>query len=167
MAEKTNDDIRTINDVPIIVRREIEARMIAPFIRAFAEELGEERTRETIRKVVYGLAEQAGKDMAEKLGENTPESYVCKAIPAFAAGGALEYEIKEAGPKLAKMDVLYCAYVDMYRSLGLEDLGFMLSCERDIGFLKGFNPDIEFIREDTLMNGAPYCDYCLKMKEGE
>ena len=153
---------KSVSDVPIIVRREIEARMIAPFIRAFAEEFGEEKTLEIVRGVVAELAEQAGRETAEKLGENTPESYVCKAIPAFAAGGALKYEIKEASPELAKMDVVYCAYVDMYKSLGLTDLGFVLSCERDIGFLKGFNPDIEFIREDTLMNGAPYCDYCLR-----
>ena len=155
-------DLETINDVPIILRREIEARMIAPFIKAFAEELREEKTLEIVRGVVADLAEQAGRDAAERLGENTPESYVCKAIPAFAAGGALKYEIKEASPDLARMDITYCAYVDMYKSLGLADLGFTLSCERDIGFIRGFNPDVEFIREGTLMNGAPCCDYCLR-----
>ena len=159
------DDIKTINDVPIIVRREIEARMIAPFIKAFAEAFGEEETLGIVRGVVAELAEQAGRETAEKLGENTPESYVCKAIPAFAAGGALQYEIKEASPEQAKMDITYCAYVDMYRSLGLADLGFTLSCERDIGFIKGFNPDVEFIREDTLMNGAPCCDYFLRRRK--
>ena len=39
MADKC--ECKSVSDVPIIVRREIEARMIAPFIRAFAEEFGD------------------------------------------------------------------------------------------------------------------------------
>ena len=36
--------MKTIYDVPIILRREIEALMVKPFIDAFEKELGHEKT---------------------------------------------------------------------------------------------------------------------------
>lgn len=41
--------MKTIYDVPIILRREIEALMVKPFIDAFEKELGHEKTYEIIK----------------------------------------------------------------------------------------------------------------------
>ena len=43
--------MKTIYDVPIILRREIEALMVKPFIDAFEKELGHEKTYEILKKV--------------------------------------------------------------------------------------------------------------------
>ena len=56
--------MQTIHDVPTILRREIEALYIAPFLDAFAKELGWEKTREIAAGVIGRIAEQAGKDAA-------------------------------------------------------------------------------------------------------
>lgn len=42
--------MKTIYDVPIILRREIEALMVKPFIDAFEKELGHEKTYEIVKK---------------------------------------------------------------------------------------------------------------------
>ena len=63
-----------------------------------------------------------------------------------------------------RMDMTRCAYVDMYKKLGLEELGGVLSCGRDEYLIRGFNPDVEFTRQYTLMSGGPCCDFCLKLK---
>ena len=73
-----SDTMKTINDVPLILRREIEARMVEPFIRAFAKELGEEKTIEIVKSVVAGLAEEAGEGLAKTLGDNSLDSFVKK-----------------------------------------------------------------------------------------
>ena len=52
-----------------------------------------------------------------------------------------------------------CRYAEMYRRLGLEDLGSTLSCRRDFALAEGFSPDIQLERTQTLMEGAPYCDF--------
>ena len=65
----SEDNMKTINDVPMILRREIEARMVEPFIRAFAEEFGEEKTMEIVKGVIAGLAESAGAGLAKMLGD--------------------------------------------------------------------------------------------------
>lgn len=160
----TSDTIKTINDVPLILRREIEARMVEPFIRAFAKELGEEKTIEIVKNVVAGLAEEAGKGLAETLGDTSLDSFVENIMPMFGAGGGLQYEVKEVTEDMARIDIVHCAYADMYKRLGMADLGPVLSCGRDESLIKGFNPDVEFIRQYTIMEDDSYCDFCLKKK---
>ena len=52
--------MKTIYDVPIILRREIEALMVKPFIDAFEKELGHEKTYEIVKKVIFAIAFKEG-----------------------------------------------------------------------------------------------------------
>ncbi len=52
----------------------------------------------------------------------------------------------------------------MYRALGLEDLGFSLSCCRDFAVIEGFNPELTLDRTQTLMEGAPCCDFRFRRR---
>ena len=47
----------------------------------------------------------------------------------------------------------------MYRALGIPELGEVLSCQRDGALIDGFAPDVRFTRSQTLMQGAPCCDF--------
>jgi hypothetical protein len=47
----------------------------------------------------------------------------------------------------------------MYKELEIQDYGTLLSCERDAAQIAGFNPKIRFTRTQTIMSGAPYCDF--------
>jgi hypothetical protein len=53
----------------------------------------------------------------------------------------------------------------MYRRLGLEELGPILSCGRDGAMIDGFNPQIDFERTQTLMEGASHCDFRYRKRE--
>jgi len=55
----------------------------------------------------------------------------------------------------------------MYRELGLAELGYTLSCNRDASLIEGFSPDIELTRTQTLMEGASYCDFLYNRQEAE
>ena len=154
--------MNTINDVPILLRREIEALMVAPFLAAFAQELGWDRTREIAQSVIASLAGQAGKIMAAAAEGNTL-SHLMKVIPAFSQGGALDIELKQSDEGCIRMDVTRCAYADMYRKNGLAELGGLLSCQRDGYLFHGFNPDLVFTRTQTIMEGGSCCDFCLEL----
>jgi len=156
--------MQTIHEVPIPLRREIEALMVAPFLEAFAKELGWDRTREIAQSVIASLALQAGKDMAAAAGGNTLNDLM-KVIPAFGQGGALEFEVRESDSACVRMDVRRCAYADMYRKIGLAELGSLLSCQRDGYLFEGFNADLVFTRTQTIMDGGSCCDFCLKLKQ--
>ena len=157
--------MQTVQDVPILLRREIEALMVAPILEAFEREIGRDRARRIVREVVRGLALKAGQQGAAAVGGNTFEHF--KIMDAtFAQGGALEgaVVIDEDGCGMHK-NITRCRYSDMYERLGLKELGALLSCERDGYLFQGFNPDWEFTRTHTIMEGADHCDFCLREKE--
>ena len=77
----------------------------------------------------------------------------------WAQDGAMEIANVELAEDSLSFDVTRCGYAEMYRRLGLEDLGVTLSCQRDFAFNEGFNPKIRLERSQTLMEGAPSCDF--------
>lgn len=62
-----------------------------------------------------------------------------------------------------------CRYAEMYKEMGLEEIGFLLSCNRDSKFIEGYAPNIKLTRPHTVMNGDGFCDfrYQLKLKIDE
>lgn len=52
-----------------------------------------------------------------------------------------------------------CRYAEMYRDLGMADLGATLSCNRDAALVDGYSENISFKRTQTLMEGASCCDF--------
>ena len=66
--------------------------------------------------------------------------------------------IEDTEQRLA-FDVTRCRYAEMYRALGIPELGEVLSCQRDAALIDGFAPDVTFTRTQTIMQGAPCCDF--------
>ena len=159
--------MQTINDVPMILRREIEARMAAPLIRAFEKELGKERTHEIVGSVIKELALEAGQYLASLVEVNDIDQFVEHLLPVFQSGGALEMEMVEHTSTEARWDTTRCKYAEMYRDLGMADLGKLLSCNRDEYLFKGYNPDMVFERTMTKMDNERCCDFCLKLQTPE
>jgi hypothetical protein len=55
----------------------------------------------------------------------------------------------------------------MYRALGIPELGAILSCGRDGALGEGFNPALRLVRTQTIMEGAPCCDFRYRMEPPE
>ncbi len=149
-----------INSVSMLARREIEALISVPMLKAFIEEFGKEKTLEIARGVVGKLAHDAGKFLTELAGGNQLNDLE-KILPLFSQGGALEFKQPEIGPDKIKLDITGCAFAEMYKRHGLEEFGYLLSCGRDHALFEGFNPGIEFTRTQTIMEGADFCDFCF------
>jgi len=145
-------------ELTLLQRREIEARIVGPLIRGFEAEFGRERTLEVVRRVIAELARQGGAAMARELGETTLTAFAA-CLGHWNAGGALELDLIEASEERLAFNVTRCRYAEMYRALGLADLGASLSCLRDFALVQGFNPEIALTRTGTLMEGASHCDF--------
>lgn len=154
--------MNTIYDVPILLRREIEALMIKPFLAAFGRELGQDKVDEIVREVVTDIAKKQGAQYAEELGGNGLEQMMAQE-QAWRANDALEMEsvISEDGRSMSQT-IKRCAYVDMYERIGMKELGYQLSCFRDYPFYEGFNEQMKMTRSKTLMQGHDCCDFCFQ-----
>jgi hypothetical protein len=152
--------------LPLLRQREIEARIVGPLIRAFAAEVGQERALEIVRGVITELARQGGAELARSLGEDGLEAFAAS-LDRWRENGALELELLEQSDDRLSFNVVRCRYAEMYRSLGLQDLGGSLSCQRDFALIEGFNPGIVLRRTQTLMEGAPFCDFRFQRLEAK
>jgi hypothetical protein len=148
----------------LLERREIEARIVGPLVRAFREEVGDERALEVVRRVVAGLARESGAELARSVGEASLSAFA-SCLDRWKEGGALEIRMIERSDDRLAFDVTRCRYAEMYRALGLADLGSSLSCVRDFALVEGFNPEVELTRTRTIMEGAESCDFRFRRRD--
>ncbi len=153
-----------INEIPVLLRREIEARIAGPLIQAFIDEFGREKTLEIASGVILKLAQENGRDLAQRSGGNSFE-HLSKATTQWSAGDALQREVLEKSDTRYDFNITRCKYAEMYKELGLADMGFVFSCGRDGMMYSGFNDKIELQRTQTIMQGADYCDFRLSLKD--
>ena len=101
-------------------------------------------------------------ELARAFGEASLESFA-GCLDIWKSGGALELVVLNQTPEALDFDVTRCRYAEMYRALGLEDLGGSMSCVRDYTLAEGFNPAIHLTRTQTIMEGASHCDFRFRL----
>jgi hypothetical protein len=153
-----------MTSLPLLQQREIEAGVLAPLVKAFATEFGEEKAREVLARVVHDLARDAGCAAAAGIGGNDL-AHLKEVVERWGALGSLELRVVRDDAEHYEFDVVRCRYAEMYHRLGLGDLGPLLSCNRDGSMIEGFNPAIEFRRTQTIMEGATHCDFRYRVKQ--
>ncbi len=147
-----------LNEIGVLRRREIEARILAPLIAAFEREFGQPRVRELLRATIVEIAQRQGAELAAAAGGNSLADFEANK-GAWTKDGALEIDIVESTPSSYGYNVTRCRYAEMYHALGIPELGALLSCNRDFRLIEGFNPEIELERTQTIMEGAAFCDF--------
>lgn len=144
--------------IGVLTRREVEARLLAPLIEALGEEFGRERVIDIVRETIIHIAQEQGATLAESMGSNGLEAFA-ESTRFWTQDNALEIEVLEKSATAYDFNVTRCRYAELYRALGVPELGAVFSCNRDGSLIEGFNPDVQFTRTQTIMEGAPFCDF--------
>ncbi|MEM7341140.1 MAG: L-2-amino-thiazoline-4-carboxylic acid hydrolase [Actinomycetota bacterium] len=154
-----------LNDIGVLNRREIEARIVAPLLERMGEEFGHDRVVELAREVVVSVAKAQGAEMAVALGNNDMDTFA-GSLDNWTKGGALEIDVTEQSDEVFAFNVTRCRYAEMYKALGIPELGALFSCNRDGTMVEGFNQAITFERSQTIMGGADHCDFRYTLPTG-
>jgi len=154
--------------ISLLERRRIEAEFTKGILDVLTAEIGRDRAIAVLTKAIEAMAEKAGAAFAAETSQTNPEkpadlAAFAQILPRWQAGDALAVTLHAQNAEELDFDVTHCAFADMYRELGLGELGFVLSCNRDGGFSKGFNPAIELTRTQTIMGGAGHCDFRFRL----
>lgn len=152
-----------LNALGILKRREIEARILSPFINALCQEFDRPRILYILQQTITRIAHQQGRELASTMGENTLRHFAA-ALPLWQKDNAIELQIKEQSEKKLVFNITRCRYAEMYQSLGIPELGKLISCSRDHALIEGFNPQIALRRTQTIMEGAPHCDFVYQLQ---
>lgn len=144
--------------ISLLQQREIEAKIIGPLFQAFAKELGEDRATQILAGVIRELAQTSGCTAANTVGGNDL-AHLGRVVDTWRQADALTLDVLRRDEEALEFNVTRCRFAEMYLRLGLEKLGPLLSCNRDAAMIEGFNPEVEFKRTQTLMEGASHCDF--------
>ena len=154
-----SDNHQVDDQLPILQRRRIEAGVIAQIYEVLCREIGEERAADVIREAVTKDARAAG----ERFAAATPDGANLRTFidiqELWTRDGALVTETTQATDEVFEFTVHQCAYAQMYREMGLAEIGPLLSCVRDYEFTAGYDPAITLTRSQTIMQGAKSCQF--------
>jgi hypothetical protein len=152
-----------LNDVGVLRRRAIEARILVPVLDALAREFGQEGVRSIARDGIVQIAHAQGAALAGAMG-GCSLGHLAASLGNWTRDDALQIRVLDESDHTLSFDVTRCRYAEMYRSLGVPELGALLSCNRDASLIGGFNPDVELTRTQTLMQGASHCDFRYQLR---
>ncbi len=143
----------------LLQRRGLEAEVLIPLIRRLETEIGEERAHAIARETIAAIAREQGDAVSAALGRDDLEGFHHVRDSWAGAGGDLTIEtLREDGVHL-DFNVTRCRFAELYQRLGARDLGFLLSCSRDFTLSEGYSPHLRLERTQTIMQGAPFCDF--------
>jgi hypothetical protein len=149
-----------MTDMPILTQRRIEAAFAAGVYDEMKTELGEAAARRILAAAVVKMAKATAADMARAAPDGQVDLDSFRALQhRWTAEDALRTEVLRSTPDAYDFNVTRCRYAEMYRDMGLADLGAILSCNRDGSFCEGYDPKLKLTRTQTIMGGATHCDF--------
>ena len=151
-------------EIGILARRRIEAEIIAPLIKAMAEEIGEARARAILGRAIRAAAIATGEHFAAKTPGGPSLAAFRDLLSLWTQDDALQVEVLTATEEHFDFNVRRCRYAETYRAMGLGPIGDLLSCNRDGAFCEGYDPRIKLTRTQTIMGGASHCDFRYERK---
>lgn len=150
----------------ILEQRRIEAAFAKGIYEEMAAELGRERAKAILSRAVVKLAKQTAAEMAKEApgGQPSLEHFIALQ-PLWTKGDALRIETLRRDATRYDFNVTRCRYAEMYKAMGIAELGAVLSCNRDGAFCEGYDPKLKLERTQTIMGGATHCDFRYRMEE--
>jgi hypothetical protein len=133
---------------------------MVPLVRALRRELGQERADAIVAEAIRETDLEIGRREAARRSPTGPG--MAKGVAAYAAGGAMDYEVLRADEKGLAFDVKRCGYAEFMQRIGARDLGALLVCNRDFAVAEGMGIALE--REHTIMGGAGCCDFRYRIE---
>ena len=143
----------------MLEKRRIEAAILKHVYNTLEASHGEEVAKGTIAQSVRRSAiEQAGQFAAAVGGKTSMQTFIDRQ-ELWIRGGALERQVLEQSDTKYRFNVTRCKYAEMYRAMGLGEIGHLLSCQRDGTFCEGYDTRLRLKRTQTIMQGASHCDF--------
>lgn len=153
------------SEIPILVKRRLQAEAIGPIFAEMAAELGEEKAAAILDAAIRKAAIAEGGSFAARApeGKTSMASFI-KLYDLWKTGGALEIEVLAADDERFDFNVTRCRYAETYKEMGLGKIGHLLSCNRDGTFCEGYDPNLSLERKETIMEGARCCTFRYRYK---
>ena len=148
--------------IGVLMRRETEVRILIPFLQDLSKEFGKEKILNVLKKTIKEIAKTQGEELSREYGNNV-DAFL-ETLKFWTKDDALEIDVLEKSDSKLHFNVTRCKYAEMYKALGVSDLGAVLSCNRDAALIEGFNSKASLGRKETIMSGDKCCTFRYNFK---
>ena len=154
-----------MTDLPILELRRIEANIVKPIYDEMVTQIGKEKAQEILGAAIEKAAIEQGASLAAEAPDGANLKTFIDLFERWKAGGALEVDVKHEADDRFDFNITRCRYSEMYKEMGMGEIGHLLSCGRDGSFCTGYDPRIKLERTQTIMSGASHCDFRYTVEE--
>ena len=144
----------------------LQAEVILPVLRALRAELGKPRADAIVGKALR----QWARDLYHRIGDSKSGTPRQKWDAVWAddmrprIGDAVDRDMLRDDGTVRDYNVTRCRYAEFFKGLCEPELGGILLCDSDFHIAEIGGADVEFKRTQTIMQGAPYCDFRYRFK---
>jgi len=138
----------------------IQARAMIPVVKALEAELGKEKAHAIVGEAI-------AESYADFILSRIPDRNTHPGETEQPFEYDVDSEVVEHTDKSYFVNMTRCAYADYFHKIGEPEVGALLCCGVDFPVEKRLRPNWEFRRTQTLMQGAPYCDFRWHLKDSE
>jgi len=157
------DDYMAAPGLSLLEKTRIQAQMLVPVMRALRAELG----RDKANALVKGALRDWSRQVFAKIGdgiEGSPGRKFAKTNRSLEEVTLSEvtFEMHRRDKEALEFDVTSCRFAEFFRALGEPELGALLVCSADIDIAAAGAEDVNFKREQTLMQSTKSCTFRYK-----
>jgi hypothetical protein len=135
----------------------IQARILIPIVKALERELGKERAHAIVGHAIANAYADWQAQRTTARNTHPRETNVADSFP-------VETEVADDTETAFAVNMTRCQFADYFRHIGEPEIGALLTCGVDFATQARLRPDWEFGRTQTLMKGAPYCDFRWRLR---
>jgi L-2-amino-thiazoline-4-carboxylic acid hydrolase len=153
--------------MPMIERRRIEANILKHVYATLETSHGKDVAQKAVGDAVRSASIQQGQEFSAKVNGNTSIATFADLQPLWTMEDALEITVLKQDDTVMDFNVTRCRYAEMYKDMGLGEIGHLLSCQRDGTFCEGYDKRLKLTRTQTIMGGASHCDFRYRLEDGK
>ena len=149
--------------ISLLEESKIQADVIIPILNALRKELGVERANAIVFDTLRSRLRSRYRELAAKTPGGPKEKWAVMSA-SMSIGSDIDIEWIDGKLETLAFNVTRCKYAELFRELGEPELGTVMLCELDNHIAEAAGPEIELTRKQTLMRGAPACEFRYRIR---
>lgn len=146
-------------NLSMLAKRRIEAEILGHVYDVLKASHGQAAAMQAVGDAVRRSSIEQAQQFVSTMDRPTSLQTFIELSTLWEAEDALKIEVQETTETGYAFNVVRCRYSEMYKQMGLGEIGHLLSCQRDGTFCEGYDPKLKFQRTQTIMQGASHCDF--------
>ena len=152
-------------DISFLKQAKLQAQVLVPVLRAIRERLGKAEADQLVASALRNWSvEQIRRISASASGKKLDNWQSIWTDVFEKIDDGFELDMLRNDEQAQDFNVTRCPYAEFFNEIDEPELGALLLCEQDVHLADQVGGGaVEFERTQTIMGGAKYCDFRIRM----